>query len=159
MKTQVTLSVLAAAATFAIAVAAQTTPMTNFQIATRKGAMNLQSKYAGPLFAMARGARPYDAQIVQRNADYLLVISQMPWDDFQPNSLGLSNTKAKDAIVKDADKFKKLVDTLQSEEQKLAAAARNGDQAAVKSAVQAMGRTCNSCHEDFSDFDFRFKFE
>jgi cytochrome c556 len=157
MRMQVTVAVVVAAATFAIAALAQPSP--NFLIATRKGAMNLQSKYAGPLFAMARGSAPYDARIVQRNADYLLVISQMPWDDFQPNSLGLSNTKAKDAIVKDADKFKKLVDTLQSEEQKLAAAARSGDQAAVKSAVQAMGRTCNSCHEDFSDFDFRFKFE
>jgi cytochrome c556 len=156
---QVAVSVLAATATLAIAAAAQTGASPNFQIALRKGAMNLQSKYAGPLFAMARGAVPYDARVVQRNADYLVIISQMPWDDFQPNSLGLPNTKAKDAIVKDAEKFKQLVDTLQSEEQKVATAARAGDQAAVKSAVQAMGRTCNSCHETFSDFDFRFKFE
>jgi cytochrome c556 len=157
MRMTVAASILAAAATFAVAVAAQPSP--NFQIAVRKGAMNLQSKYAGPLFAMARGSTPFDARIAQRNADYLVVISQMPWEDFQPNSLGLANTKAKDAIVKDAEKFKQLVDTLQSEEQKVAAAARSGDQNAVKSAVQAMGRACNSCHENFSDFEFRFKFE
>ena len=121
--------------------------------------MNLQSKYAGPLFAMARGSAAYDARIAQRNADYLVIIAQMPWEDFQPNSIGLANTKAKDAILKDPDKFKQLVDTLQSDTQKVAAAVRSGDQSAVKSAVQAMGRNCNSCHENFSDFDFRFKVE
>jgi cytochrome c556 len=150
-------SVLAAAATLAIAAVAQTSP--NQQVAQRKGAMNLQGKYAGPLFAMARGAVPYDARIVQRNADYLAVITHMAWDDFQPNSLGIQNTRAKDTILKDPEKFKQLADGLQSDVQKLVAAARGGDQSAVKSAVQAMGRTCNSCHESFADFEFRFKLE
>jgi cytochrome c556 len=108
---------------------------------------------------MARGAAPYDARIVQRNTDYLVVVTQMAWDDFQPNSLGIPNTRAKDAIVKDAEKFKQLADGLLSDVQKLAAAARGGDQNAVKSAAQAMGRTCNSCHESFADFEFRFKLE
>lgn len=157
MRLQVTVSVVAAAATFAIAASAQPSP--NFLIATRKGAMNLQAKYFGPVFAMSRGTAAYDARIVQRNADYLLVISQLPWDDFQPHTLGLPNTRAKDAIAKEPEKFKELADTLQSDEQKLAAAARAGDQAAVKSAALAMGRTCNSCHEHFTSYEYRFKFE
>jgi len=159
MRMQVTVSVLAAAATLVIAAVAVAQTSPNQQVAQRKGAMNLQGKYAGPLFAMARGAVPYDARIVQRNADYLVVVTQMAWDDFQPNSLGIPNTRAKDAIVKDAEKFKQLADGLLSDVQKLAAAARGGDQIAVKSAAQAMGRTCNSCHESFADFDFRFKLE
>jgi cytochrome c556 len=150
-------SVLAAAATLAVAAAAQTSP--NQQVAIRKGAMNLQSKYARPLFDMARGAMPYDAPIVQRNADYLLLLTKMAWDEFQPNSLGIPNTRAKDAILKDPEKFKRLADGLQSDVQKVAAAARGSDQNAVKSAALAMGRTCNSCHESFADFEFRFKLE
>ena len=149
--------IFALAATLAIGASAQ--PSSNFLIATRKGAMNLQAKYFGPLLAMARGAVPYDARVVQRNADYLLVISQLPWEDFQPQTLGLPNTRAKEAVAKDPEKFKQLADTLQSDEQKMAAAARAGDQAAVKSALQAMGRTCNSCHEDFTSYEFRFKIE
>ena len=149
--------VLAAAALFAAAAEAQTSP--NQQVANRKGAMNLQGKYAGPLFAMARGAAPYDAQTVQRNVDYLLVITKFAWDDFQPNSIGIPNTRTKDTVVKDADKFKRLAEELQSDVQKLAAASRGSDQAAVKSAAQAMGRTCNSCHEGFADFEFRFRLE
>lgn len=157
MRMATAVSILVAAATFAGAATAQPSP--NQQVANRKGAMNLQSKYAGPLFAMARGAVPYDAQIAQRNADYLAVITQMAWDDFQPNSLGIPNTRAKEAVLKDPEKFKRLADGLKSDTQKLVAAARGGDQNAVKAAAQAMGRTCNSCHESFADFEFRFRLE
>jgi cytochrome c556 len=82
---------------------AQTNP--NQLINQRKGAMNLQAKYAGPIFAMVRGAAAFDARIVQRNADYLVTLSQMPWDDFQPSTTGNTNTKAKEEIYKGADKF------------------------------------------------------
>jgi cytochrome c556 len=149
--------VVAVAAMFAVTAEAQTSP--NQQVANRKGAMNLQGKYAGPLFAMARGAVPYDAQTVQRNVEYLSVLVKMPWDDFQPNSIGIANTRAKDTVIKDADKFKRLAEELQSNVQKLAAVSRGDDQAAVKSAAQAVGRTCNSCHEGFADFEFRFRLE
>lgn len=155
MKVKFALMILAAA-TLANAAQAQSV---NFMIASRKGAMNLQGKYAGPVIAMARGAAPYDAKIVQRNADYLAVITQLAWDDFQPNSIGVANTRAKDIIVKEPEKFKQLADELQANAQKLAAAARGGDQAAVKAAAFSVGRTCNACHERFSEFEFRFKFE
>jgi cytochrome c556 len=44
--------------------------------------------------------------------------------------------------------------------QKLVAAARSGgDQNAVKPTAQAVGRACNSCHEAFATFEFRFRVE
>lgn len=136
---------------------AQTNP--NQLINQRKGAMNLQAKYAGPLLAMARGAVQLDPRIVQRNADYLVVLSQMPWDDFQQTTVGNPNTRAKEDLYKDAEKFKRLADTLQSDAQKLQAAARSGDAGAIRSAALAVGRTCNSCHESFATFEFRFRLE
>lgn len=157
MRRLVSASLLAVAVTIAAQAVAQTNP--NQQVAIRKGAMNLQAKYAAPLFGMARGAVPYDAQVVQRNADYLVVLTKMPWEDFQPNSIGIANTRAKDTVLKDPEKFKRLADTLQADAQKLAAAARGSDQGAVKAAAQAMGRTCNSCHESYADFEFRFRLE
>jgi cytochrome c556 len=157
MRTLIATSALAAAGLMATEAGAQANP--NQQVANRKGAMNLQAKFAGPLFAMARGAAPYDARIVQRNADYLVALAQMPWEDFQPNSIGIPNTRTKDTVLKNAEKFKQLATALQSDAQKVAAAARGGDQNSVKSAVQAMGRTCNSCHEGFADFEFRFRLE
>jgi cytochrome c556 len=132
-------------------------PNPNQLIANRKGAMNLQGKYFGPILAMAQGRAPFDAKIAQRNADYLAVLSQMPWEDFQPASLGLQNTRAKEDIAKDEAKFKARVQDLQSEIQKLQAAARKGDEGAVKAAAPDVAKACNSCHEDFSTMNFRFK--
>jgi cytochrome c556 len=129
----------------------------NLLINARKGAMTLQGKYFAPVLAMAQGRAPYDAKIVQRNADYLAVLSEMPWDDFQPHSLGLKNTRAKEDITMDQEKFRSLATQLQSEIRKLQAAARSGDQDAVKGTASTIARTCNNCHENFSTFDFRFK--
>jgi cytochrome c556 len=152
-------AIVAAIAGVCVGVAAQVLaqPNPNQLINNRKGAMALQGKYFGPILAMVQGRAPYDAKVVQRNADYLAVLSQMPWDDFQPHSLGLKNTRAKEEIAKDEAKFKARVQDLQSEVQKLQAAARNGDEGAIKATAPAVAKICNSCHEDFSTMDFRFK--
>lgn len=155
MKRWVVASVVVLSGSIAVAVMAQPNP--NQLINNRKGAMALQGKYFGPILAMTQGRMPYDAKIVQRNADYLAVLSQLPWDDFQQHSLGLKNTRAKEEIILDEAKFKSRAEQLQSEIQKLQAAAKSGDQNAVRTAASAVGKTCNSCHEDFSSFDFRFK--
>ncbi len=150
----------AAVAGICIGVGAQVLaqPNPNQLIANRKGAMTLARQVLRVRSsAMAQGRAPFDAKIVQRNADYLAVLSQMPWDDFQPASLGLQNTRAKEEIAKDEAKFKSRVQDLQSEIQKLQAAARKGDEGAVKAAAPAVAKACNSCHEDFSTMNFRFK--
>jgi cytochrome c556 len=132
---------------------AQTNP--NQLVAQRKGAMNLQAKYFGPLLAMAQGRAPYDAKIAQRNLEYLTVISQLPWDDFQPSTVGNANTRAKEEIFKDAAKFKSTQETYVAALQKLIAS--KGSEAALKSDAPTVARSCNSCHEQFSTFNFRFK--
>ena len=132
----------------------------NQLIAQRKGAMNLQVKYFGPVLGMSLGRAPYDAKIVQRNVEFLGVLTQLPWDDFQPNTSGNPNTRTKDDAFKDVGKFKAGIDALQVEIQKLAAVVKaGGDQNAVRPAAQAVGRACNSCHESFATFEFRFRVE
>jgi cytochrome c556 len=132
----------------------------NQLIAQRKGAMNLQVKYFGPILGMSMGRAPYDARILQRNVDYLGVVTQLAWDDFQPSTVGNLNTRTKEDAFKDTAKFKAGIDSLQAEVQKLTAVVRGGgDQNAVKPAAQAIGRACNSCHESFTTFEFRFRVE
>lgn len=132
----------------------------NQLIANRKGAMSLQAKYFGPVLGMSLGRAPYDAKIVKRNVEYLTVLNQMPWDDFQPNTAGNPNTRAKEDVYKDPAKFKAGIESMQGEVQKLAAVVQGGgDQNAVKPAAQAVGRACNSCHESFATFEFRFRVE
>jgi cytochrome c556 len=141
----------------AIAAQAFAQPNPNQLVANRKGAMNLQGKYFGPLLAMGLGRAPFDAKLAQRNAEYLANLTQMPWDDFQELTVGAKNTRAKDDIYKDPGKFKEGIERLQAEVQKLSVAARSGDQNTLKAAAQSVGRACNSCHESFATFDWRFK--
>jgi cytochrome c556 len=151
-------AVAATGAVLATEALAQANP--NQLIANRKGAMNLQGKYFSPVLAMSLGRAPYDAKIVRRNVEYLAVLNQMPWDDFQPHTAGSPNTRAKEDIYLDPAKFKAATDKGQAEVQKLAAVVRaGGDQNAVKPAAQAVGRACNACHESFATFEFRFRVE
>ena len=131
----------------------------NRLIGERKAAMELQAKYLSPLIAMAKGRAAFDAQTAQRNGDYLAVLSQMPWDDFQQSTASSERTRAKPEIYKDPAKFKKHVDSLHAEVQKLVAAAHGGNADAVKAAAFSVARACNACHEDFATFDFRFPTE
>ncbi len=129
----------------------------NQLVANRKGAMALQGKYLGPMLAMVQDRSPYDPAIIQRNADYLAVLLQLPWDDFQPATIGNANTRAKEEVYKDAAKFKAGIDATQAEVQKLSVAAKAGDRAAVGVAARSVGRACNACHEAFATFEFRFR--
>ncbi len=146
---------LALAAGFVADATAQANP--NLLISQRKGAMALQGKYFGPILAMVQGRLPYDATTVQRNADYLAVVSQMPWDDFQSTTASATNTKAKEDIYKDPAKFKTAAENMQGEVKKLVAAAKSGDQSAVTVATKSLGGACNACHENFSTMEWRFK--
>ncbi len=115
----------------------------------RQAAMTLQGKYFGPIGAMVQGKMPWDAAVVTRNAGYLEALSKMPWDGFQPATAEVKDTHAKPEIYKEADKFRAESQKLETETAKLAAAARSGDQNAVKTAFGEVGKVCKSCHDDF----------
>ncbi len=131
----------------------------NQLVAQRKGTMNLQHKYFNPSLAMVQGRAPYDAAILQRNANYLAVLTQLAWDDFQSSTIGAANTRTKEDIYTDSAKFKAAGDALQLEVQKLVTATRGGDQASVGAAVRSVGRACNSCHDAAVTFNFRYKLD
>jgi cytochrome c556 len=139
---------------FTVEALAQANP--NQLVANRKGAMNLQGKYFGPILAMSQGRAPFDARVAQRNAEYLTVITQFAWDDFQQHTVGAANTRAKEEIYSDGARFKMRYETLQAEVQKLNAAAKSGDQNMIRASANAVAGACNACHEAFSTFQFRF---
>ena len=115
----------------------------------RQAAMTLQGKYFGPIGAMVQGKMPWDAAVVTRNAGYLEVLTKMPWDGFQASTADVKDTDAKPEIYKDTEKFRSDSQKLETEAGKLAAAARSGDQNAVKVAFGEVGKACKSCQDDF----------
>ena len=87
---------------------------------------------------------PGDARIAQRNVDYLTVITQLAWDDFQPTTVGVPNTRAKEEIYSDPARFKTRFETLQAEVQKLAVGVKSGDQNVIRASANAVGAACNA---------------
>ena len=116
----------------------------------RQAVMTLQSKYFGPIAGMASGkVRPYNADVVARNATYLENLTQMAWDGFHENTQGQQNTKALPLIWSEKAKFDDLAQRLQAETAKLGALARAGDEAGVKAQWGAVGKVCGACHDGF----------
>ena len=131
---------------FALTAFSQVKP--EVMVKQRQAAMTLQGKYFGPLGGMAQGKVPYDANTVVRNAGYLTVLSQMPWDGFDPSTANVKSA-ALPAVYSDNPKFKKAGGDLQDAVAKLASVSKGKDEAATKAAIGAVGKTCGGCHDDF----------
>ena len=114
----------------------------------RQSGMALIGWYFGPIGAMMRGDRPYDAAVVMRNADYLEVLSKMPQEGFQPSTKD-EKTKAKPEVWSDKGKFDKAMENMQAEIGKFKQVAHGGDQGAIKTQFGAVGKSCAACHDDF----------
>jgi cytochrome c556 len=116
----------------------------------RQAAMTLLGKYFGPLGGMAQGKVPFNKDVVARNAEYLVPLSKMPWDGFDPSTAN-EKSRAKPELFKEMDKVKAGVEKFQSEVEKLASVAKSGDEAAIKSQIAAVGKTCGGCHDSYRE--------
>lgn len=114
----------------------------------RQAVMTLQGKYFGPMAAMAQGKIPFNAAVVQRNAGFLDNLSRMAWDGFDPSTRG-EKSRALPAVFDNSAAFKEAANRLENEAAKLVAASKSGDEAAVKTQIGAVGKTCGGCHDDF----------
>ena len=112
----------------------------------RQSAMFIQGQHVGRLGAMAAGRVPYDATVAVANAEVVAQISRLPWAGFGP---GTEGGKAKPEIWKEQAKFKELSERLISDTDKLLVAAKAGNLDALKTAMNAVGETCKTCHDTF----------
>jgi cytochrome c556 len=138
-------------ATCALSVIAQVRPGT--LVEQRQAAMTLQGKYwYRQLRPMGQGKIPYDAAIVARNVAYLDVLSQMPWDGFDPVTKDVKSG-ALPAVFTETAKFKEAQEHYRSEVTKLVATVKGGDEAAVKAQILVVNKSCDGCHENFRSRD------
>jgi cytochrome c556 len=114
----------------------------------RQAVMTLQGKYFGPMAAMAAGKAPYNAAAVQRNAGFLDNLSRMAWDGFDASTKG-EKSRALPAVFDNRAQFDAAASRLENETSKLASMSGSGDEAAIRAQIQAVGKTCGACHQDF----------
>jgi len=118
------------------------------QVKQRQSVMTLQGKYFGPMAGMAQGKVPYNADVVKRNSAFLDNLSRMAWDGFDPATKDVKSA-ALPAVYEQQAKFKDAGVRLENEAHKLWEVAQNGDEAAVKAQIGAVGKACGGCHESF----------
>ena len=102
----------------------------------------------GPMAAMAKGDRPYDAAAFARHAEIVAFMSKLPLEGFVPGS-DTGETKAKPEIWLDMDDFKAKLEKMQAEAAKLAEVAKAGDLNTIKAQFGETGKACKACHDKY----------
>jgi cytochrome c556 len=114
----------------------------------RRAAFALMSTYFSRLLQTVEGDRPYNAKAVAADAKTVEMLSQLPWEGFAPGS-EKGDTKAKEDIWLEEDKFKLLAKKFQEQATNLSKVGQTGDLAALKVAFEKTRDTCNACHKEF----------
>ena len=126
-------------------------------IRARQSIMRVVAVNWGPIAGMAQDKIPFNKDVFVANAVRLESVWAMnPTRFFVPGSEKpvagskiAGFTDAKGEIWSQGDKFKAAYDRAAQEIGKLAAAARSGDEKAMKSAAGDAGKACGGCHDDF----------
>lgn len=114
----------------------------------RQSALFVMQQNFSRVAAMASGKQPFDAKLAADSAAVADFMSKLPWVGFAPGT-DKGQTKAKPEIWTAKTKFDDYAVKMQAEMSKLAVAAKSGNLDAIKTAVNATGGACKSCHDDF----------
>ena len=116
---------------------------------TRQGLLKVMGYYLGPIVGMARQQIPYDADMVQANAEKIAALAPMIPDVFRTDTRENDvETEALDGIWENAEDFAAKAATTGERATALAAAAQL-DQGSAMKAFGALGGSCKSCHDDY----------
>jgi cytochrome c556 len=126
-------------------------------IRARQSIMRVMVLNFGPIAQMAQGKVAFNKEVFTANALRLESVWAMNVARFFPagsdkpveGSKIAGFTRAEPAIWSQPDKFKMAQETLTQALGKLAAAAKSGDESAMKAAAGGVGKACKGCHDDF----------
>lgn len=118
--------------------------------AYRLGAFRMIGWHLGPIAAMAKGERPFDADVAKMNADAIAALSKFPANGFiEGSSSDDIKTRALPDIWLDKADFDKKMMAFEEAAQGLAAAAAGGSMDAIKPALGKLGGSCKECHKAY----------
>jgi len=143
-----TLLVATLAALASLSPALAQTPKPEDQLKLRKAAYSLMGYTFGSLDAMASGKRPMNKEEATRNAELLAQLATIP-KGFFGEGTDKGETRAKPEIWTNRADFDQKMDRMVKETGQLAQAARSGDAATLKKAVQDVDAACAACHDDY----------
>jgi cytochrome c556 len=126
-------------------------------IRARQSIMRVMALNFGPVAQMAQGKIAFNKDVFVADAIRLESVWAMNVARFFPagsdkpveGSKIAGFTRAKPEIWSEPDKFKERQQGLTEAVGKLAAAAKSGDEGAMKAAAGSVGKACKACHDDF----------
>lgn len=145
------------AAAFTAVPMAQADEATEKAIKARRGAMQLYSHYAGPLFGMAKGDIDYDGALAASLAENLNTVVNLSgarmWPPGSDNTAYEGKTRAKPEIWQADSKVGDASQALKDAALAFSLVAGDGLDA-LRGAIGDVGEGCKGCHDDYRAKDF-----
>ena len=140
--------------------------MTSISVAAREAAMNdkhaeaattyrqslfqLVRSNMAPLGGMAKGAIPFDQDVIATNAMRLEQLADMMSDYLVVDTRKFDvDTEAKDEIWENWADFEGKIANLKSAAENLSSVAEAGDESKYRAAIGQVGGACKGCHDDY----------
>jgi len=148
--TAITVATSVIAASSAVAQEAKSLKQAERAAESRQAVFGLLGSNMGPLGAMAKGKMPFDVKTIEKNALRINQLSHMIADYSRTNT---SNFKVRSGALKDIwekpEAYEKRTQALIDASSSLIAAAKTGNEGAIKKAIGKVGMSCGGCHDDF----------
>ncbi|MBB3976054.1 cytochrome c556 [Rhizobium azooxidifex] len=116
--------------------------------AARQQMMKDVGRSMGALAGIAKGEKPYDAEVVRVSLATISEVSKTFPDQFPAGSETGAETEASPKIWENPDDFHAKAAQL-GKDVDATLAALPGDQAAVAAAIGPIGKNCGACHETY----------
>lgn len=117
-------------------------------VTQRQAVFKKMTKTLEPMGLVARGHKDYVKVEFMDSAQALKDLSSQPWVFFSADG-NYPPTKAKPVVWSQAAEFKAATDQYLATVDKLVAVSGSADLAAIRSAVDAVQKSCKSCHDQF----------
>lgn len=114
----------------------------------RKATQTLSAWQMRQMGAMVKGQQPFDAAAATRAANVIATLAPVFATAF-PAGTDQGDTRARPEIWSQADKFKVAMDRYIAEANKMAEAAKSGNEGNFKAQFGTLSKACDSCHDDF----------
>ena len=144
------LLILAGASVLALAACSGETPDThpNQPVTKRREIFKSFTRTFEPMGQVARDRKPYKADEFLQEALALQKLADQPWALFPADS-NYAPTKARPAVWEKPAEFTQAQQQYRQDVDALVEAARGGDLARVRAAVNQVEGSCRSCHDVF----------
>jgi len=116
----------------------------------RQGVLFAMGWNAGAMGAMVKGDVPFDAKQFSFMADRIAALAPMSLEGFTPDSKG-AKSHARPELWDNLEDFRQRMQELGDSTAALAAAAKTGDEAAMKAQFGDTVQVCKGCHDEYRE--------